>query len=344
VSALEDRLRRELRAESEQVTPYSIAALRLPARTGRGRRRLSLAYGGGERQTASARGRWWWLAPAAAAIVVVAVMAGSWELSLAAFGPKAPGRTPPAGTAANYNEAATAAAAWVAAQVSRSAVLACDSQMCSALHAHGFAGGNLLVLGPSVHDPLGADVVIATADVRSEFGARLASVYAPEIMARFGVGQQRIEVRAVAPVGAAAYKSALEADVKARTQAGVELLHNTRIVISAVARRQLGAGQVDSRLTLLLIAMAAVRPISVQAFGDRGPGASPGIPLRSADLAPTGRAPKIKWMLALLHARRGLDKPAHIRLIRLTGGRHALRIVFTTPSPLGLLAPRHGAR
>jgi hypothetical protein len=259
-------------------------------------------------------------------------MAGSWELSVAAFGPQAPG--PPPGAAGNHDEAA--AAAWVAAQVTRSAIVACDRRMCSALTAHRFPAANLVVLGHS-HDPVGSAVVIATAQVRHEYGARLASVYAPEIMARFGAGQQRIEIPVAAPYGAAAYKTALRADVKARRQAAASLLHDRCTVISAVARRQLQAGQVDSRLTVLLIAMAAARPISVQAFGDRGPGAGPGIPLRSADLAPAGRAPTINWMLTAVHAQNGPYKPARIRLIRLTGGRRALRIEYRAPSPLGLL-------
>ena len=92
--------------------------------------------------------------------------------------------------------------------------------MCAALQAHGIAPGNLLVLRPSSADPLGSDVVIATPAVRSQFGRRLASVYAPVVIASFGTGDLRIDVRAMAPDGAAAYRAALAADLAARRGAG----------------------------------------------------------------------------------------------------------------------------
>jgi hypothetical protein len=90
----------------------------------------------------------------------------------------------------------------VARQVSRDAIVACDPDMCSALLAQRIAPGNLLELRGAAPDPLGSDVVVATAAVRSQFGARLASVYAPVVLARFGSGRFAIEVRAVAPDGA----------------------------------------------------------------------------------------------------------------------------------------------
>ena len=95
------------------------------------------------------------------------------------------------------------AAAWVAHQVSISAISSCDPAMCAALAQHGIAAGNLLVLRPGASDPLGSDVVLATAAVRGMFGSRLADVYAPEVLASFGTGQARVDVRIVAPDGAA---------------------------------------------------------------------------------------------------------------------------------------------
>ena len=95
------------------------------------------------------------------------------------------------------------AAAWVAHQVSTSAISSCDPAMCAALAQHGIAAGNLLVLRPGASDPLGSDVVLATAAVRGMFGSRLADVYAPEVLASFGTGQARVDVRIVAPDGAA---------------------------------------------------------------------------------------------------------------------------------------------
>ena len=80
--------------------------------------------------------------------------------------------------------------------------------MCAALQASGVAAGRLLVLGTSASDPLGSDLVVATPALRSEFGARLASVYAPVVIASFGSGAARIDIRAVAADGTAAYEAA----------------------------------------------------------------------------------------------------------------------------------------
>ena len=128
------------------------------------------------------------------------------------------------------------AAAWVASQVSGDAIVACDPAMCAALLARGVTAGNLLVLGSAASDPLGSDVVMATAAVRSQFGARLVGVYAPEVIASFGSGELRIDVRAVAPDGAAAFQHALAADLAARRAAGGQLLRNSRIGTSPGAR------------------------------------------------------------------------------------------------------------
>ena len=121
-------------------------------------------------------------------------------------------------------QAATAArasaAGWIAGQVSPSAIVACDPAMCAALQASGVAAGRLLALGTSASDPLGSDLVVATPALRSQFGARLASVYAPVVIASFGSGAARIDIRAVAADGTAAYDSALAADRGARIAAG----------------------------------------------------------------------------------------------------------------------------
>ncbi len=136
----------------------------------------------------------------------------------------------------------------MARQVSQDAIVACDPAMCAALLAQRIAAGNLLELRDGAADPLGSDVVVATAAVRSQFGARLASIYAPAVLASFGSGRLRIDVRAVAPDGAAAYRAELAADLTARRKAGRQLLGNPHVRVSATARRELQAGQVDSRL------------------------------------------------------------------------------------------------
>lgn len=62
-------------------------------------------------------------------------------------------------------------------------------------------GCGLSVILSSTADPLGSDVVVASLAVRNEFGTRLQSVYAPVVIASFGTGAGRIDIRAIAPDG-----------------------------------------------------------------------------------------------------------------------------------------------
>jgi hypothetical protein len=233
------------------------------------------------------------------------------------------------------------AAAWVASQVSVGAILACDPAMCAALAAHGVAAGNLLVLRSGAGDPLGSDVVLATAAVRGIFGARLASVYAPELLASFGTGAARVDVRIVAPDGAAAYQTALAADVRARQAAGAQLLRDSRITVTPSARAELAAGQVDARLLITLAALAASEPFQVADFGAAGPGDSWGLPLRTAQLA--APAATARAMLAFVRAQRSPYLPAQAALTPAapptpgTYGESVLTVEFAAPAPLGLL-------
>jgi hypothetical protein len=233
------------------------------------------------------------------------------------------------------------AAAWVARQIGGNVIVACDPAMCSVLQAHGIAAENLLVLRAATADPLGSDVVMATAAVRSQFGGRLASVYAPGILASFGSGGLRIDVRAVALDGAAAYRAALASDLAARREAGTQLLRNPRISVSAAARSELIAGQVDSRLLSTLAAVTAAEPVQVTAFGDSGPGASAGMPLRAVEVAGPARAADraagLRSMLAFVRAQRAPYLPAQAAIIRGAGGSSVLSIEFAAPSPVGLL-------
>jgi hypothetical protein len=215
--------------------------------------------------------------------------------------------------------------------------------MCSVLQGQGIAASRLLVLRSGNADPLGSDVVMATAAVRTQFGSRLASVYAPEVLASFGQGSARIVIRAVAPDGAVAYQAALRADLQARTLVGRQLLGNPRLHVSASARQQLAAGEVDSRLLTTLATLAALYPIDVAGFGGSSPQASAGVPLRSADIsgAPgvggTRSAASLASLKGFLLAQRAPYLPAEVNTVRLATGQAVLRVEFTAPSPLGLL-------
>ena len=244
----------------------------------------------------------------------------------------------PGGVAAAVSAAAVRrqAAAWVAGQVSRSAIVACDPAMCSELQEQGFPAGDLLVLGAAAGDPLGSDVVVATSAVRSELGGRLAAVYAPTVLARFGARGTRIEIRVIAPDSAGAYRAALTADVAARRQAGAQLLRNPRISVTPGTREQLSGGAVDSRLLITLATLAGQGQVRVVSFGRPARGAGVAVPLRSAVIA--GPAARLSPVLAFLRAQRPPYLAAVIRVIRLPGGQPAVRIGYGSPSPLGLLA------
>jgi hypothetical protein len=229
----------------------------------------------------------------------------------------------------------TQAATWVSGQVSRSDIVSCDPAMCAVLQGHGVPAGNLLVLRPGSADPLGSDVVVATPAVRAQFGPRLAGVYAPQVLASFGTGAQQIEVRAVAPDGAAAFTSALAADLAARKAAGRQLVRNPGLIVSGVARSQLQDGRVDSRLLVILAALAAGQRLTISSFGSTGPGAGAGTPLRSVQVA--GDQGPLAGMLAFTQAQRVPYRPAHAAIAG-PQRRPVLTIEFAAPSPAGLLS------
>jgi hypothetical protein len=237
------------------------------------------------------------------------------------------------------------AAAWVAAQVSRDAIVSCDPAMCPVLQEQGFPAANLFVLRPSVQDLLGSDVVVTTAALRSRLGSRLSSVYAPAVIASFRSGTQRIDIRAVAPDGAASYRAALRSDRRARRAAGAQLLRNPRLSVAKAARKQLASGRVDSRLLITLAALAAEHRLRIAAFAAPAPGASAGMPLRSVDISAAGpgaanRAAVLGSAFSFVLAQRPPYRPAHVQDVLLTHGREVLRVEFGAPSQLGLLSPR----
>jgi hypothetical protein len=234
------------------------------------------------------------------------------------------------------------AAAWVAEQVSPGVTVSCDAAMCAALQAHGFPAGKLVVLGPTTPDPPPSVLVIETAAVRELLGRSLAMAWAPTVLASFGSGTDAITVRVVAPHGATAYRAALIADLAGRKTSGDELLYHSQVTVSATARSQLLAGQVDLRLLLALASVAGREPINIVRFGYLGPGASPGVPLNFADLAesiPAARKDVGAYARAVWAVLEGDD--ARIRPERaLYGsiqGQVIFRVEFASPSPLGNL-------
>ncbi len=234
--------------------------------------------------------------------------------------------------------ARTRAIAWILQQVSRATVVSCDPQVCADLAQRGFP--NLETLGPGSTDPLGSTLVVATAAVRAQFGGRLASVYAPAVIASFGSGNAKIEIRWAYPGGTSAYYAALEPDLDARKTQDAQLLTNSHLTVSATARAQLVSGDVDPRLPVLLAAMTAVHPVRIVDFGDQSSGGGPASLPRSMDLATHVSAAHlaapayISWMQTLVNAQWAEYLPASSKLVTLPAGQTVLRIEFDAPSPL----------
>jgi hypothetical protein len=309
-------------------------------------------------------GLWWkrrgsrWRWAGAAALAVVVVLAAALAVALSPSGAKAPsrhraggGEAPSqlrAGGGANPVLSAQAArsdaAAWIDQQVSRGTIVSCDPVMCSALLAHGFPAANLDSLRPSAPDPLASDMIAATAVLRSQFGPRLTSVYAPITVASFGTGSARVDVRIVAPDGSPAYLRQFRADLAARKAYGDQMLHNSKIMIAPSPRRQLASGTVDSRL-LATISTAAHRgdALRIVSFGAAAPGASSGVPVRSAVIASTASGSKASTAVLDKLRRFWLGQqapylPASTQIVPDASGQSALRIQFAAPSQLGLLS------
>jgi hypothetical protein len=207
--------------------------------------------------------------------------------------------------------------------------------MCRTLEASGFE--KLLVLGPATTDPRHSQLIIATAAVRAEFGISLAAAYAPSVIASFGSGSTRIDIRVVAPNGPAAYEAALNTDVQNRKQAGEALLGSPRVVASASAQRQMLAGQVSSQLLIVMTSLATLHPVDILAFGDLARGASAGVPLRSVELSESDGAAVVQKWLSFLRGQKNPFLPAVTQTIRV-GGKPVLLIEFAAPTPLGLFA------
>ena len=248
-------------------------------------------------------------------------------------GGRHPGPTPPNPEAVARTQAIT----WIMHQVSPAAVVACDAQVCTDLHSRGMPYANLLTLGPQSNDPLGATLVVDTAAIRAQFRDRL-HVWTPAIIAAFGSGNARIEIRLEFPGGAKSYREDQPKYARARKLADAQLLTNSSIKLSAAATAQLRSGEIDPRLPELIALMVHYHPLQIVDFGGQSPGGGPASLLRSLDLAtadpPAHLTPStyISWMRSFIRAQRSKYHPA-LTLVTIRGQR-MLRIGYGAPSPL----------
>ena len=274
-----------------------------------------------------ARRRWRFatlvLALAGAAVTVLWLTGGLAGTPSRAARVPAAGAGPPSLAAGAQGQAA----AWIAGQVSGSAIVACDPGMCAALQEQGVAAGRLMPLRSAAASPRGAGVLVTSPPVSGQLAGR----YAPALIASFGSGGTRVEVRAVEPGGASAYRAALRADLAARRAAGSQLLRNSRIRFTGPGAAQLRAGDVDTRLLATLASLASQYSFRVTGFGD----ASPGAPVLFREVSITGVGRGVAAALAMIRAQNPPYLPAHAAAVGQTG----LSIEFAAPSPLGLLSP-----
>jgi hypothetical protein len=225
------------------------------------------------------------------------------------------------------------AAQWVASQVATSNIVSCDPEMCNELQAAKYPASQLMELLPTAPDPLGSTVIVATPAIQSQFGARLASVYAPLVIASFGSGAEQVDVRYIPPDGSAAFESALAGYRQHRIGGGEQLLTNSNIHASPAATAQLQAGQVDSRLLITLSALAQKRAVQVVAFDDSSPGASSAVPLRGAEIGASGSA-SLSAIITFLKAQQPGFAPAKAAIVRDASGTSVVNLWFQAPGQL----------
>jgi hypothetical protein len=227
----------------------------------------------------------------------------------------------------------TQAAAWVAQQVSGDVTVWCDPAMCEQLRRDGFPAARLRSLSHGVRGLPGSGIVVATAALRGQFGSDLAAGDAPQVIASFGAGAGRVDVRAIAPVGPAAFRTQLAAEQTALASAGRQLLGNKNIQASPSARAALASGRVDARLLAILSLVCAQLPIRLLDFTG-APGAGPGAPLRGAEIGVASLAARSS-VVALLDAQQGAYRPAAVTLIG-GGGQALVGVRFDAPADLSI--------
>jgi hypothetical protein len=236
------------------------------------------------------------------------------------------------------------AATWVAQQVSRSAVIACDPQMCTALVRDGFPAAGTRPLTSTAPIPTTSTLVIETATVRALFGTSLASDYAPSVLTTIGSGPAQVTIRVIAPGRTTRYERELASDQANQQAIGRALLGSNQVKATPAASAQMAAGRVDTRLLLAITFLAAKLPVDIVSFGNDAFGATAGLPLRYVDLAEDVPAAHmtvsayVSSMVAILKS--SADPYPPLRIGKQTAdGVAVVRVGYSAPTPLGLGGP-----
>jgi 4-amino-4-deoxy-L-arabinose transferase-like glycosyltransferase len=176
---------------------------------------------------------------------------------------------------ADLDSASRQAESWVETNIPKDSRLIVDDSMWVDLVTSGFARDNVIWFYKLDSDTAiekqnpnswrDSDYVITTKSMTSSPNAASAdrAIQSSTIVASFGTGDQRVQVRQIEPNGAAAANRAEAAAQAARADAGNQLTRNSRLTISAANYKRFDAGQVDQRITISLGELASNGVVSV---------------------------------------------------------------------------------
>ncbi|MGZ4632316.1 MAG: hypothetical protein ACXV2G_06570 [Actinomycetes bacterium] len=235
---------------------------------------------------------------------------------------------------------ASGAVGWIVHNVDRHLLVAADASAAAGLRRAGYPKDRVVELADLTTTPdLVLEAGAADSTARAVPPAATAALRRSVVVARFGSGSGRAEVRQVLPAGTSAAK---ERQVRADVADG--LLTNVRLRLTPGAWARLARGQTDPRLLAALSALSARHDVDVLDLPRTAPERRAAAPARSVrvtalDGAPlTAGSPALRDVLRLLRAQRPPYRPGSSTVEHLHG-RTVLRITYPAPSPFGLVAP-----
>jgi hypothetical protein len=107
------------------------------------------------------------------------------------------------------------------------------------------------------------------------------------VVAVFGTGPDRVEVRQILPRGTADIDVRRSADAQARQRAETALLHNRRVQVDLPAGRVLEAGGLDLRAATVLALMAQQALLRINAIDSDPAETAAGLPARTVEITVT---------------------------------------------------------
>lgn len=168
---------------------------------------------------------------------------------------------------------------WIDTNISHDARLIVDDSMWVDLVRDGWARQNVtwyykMDTDPAVEklSPQGwkdSDYVITTNSMRTfpdGFPQVQKAIDNSSVVASFGTGVTRVDIRRIDPAGSTAAKAAAGLAAISRTLAGDALAHNPGLALSSPERSMLESGQVDSRISLAIGTQLAVGPVVIGGF------------------------------------------------------------------------------